>query len=271
MADDKVEAVVIATPSFLHHDQTIAAAAAGKHVLCEKPMALSTAACDEMIAACRRAGVLLMVGQSLRFVRPFAACLERVRRGDLGRLLGAHITLIGTPPRPSEANQPGLAAWKDDKAKSGGELFEFWVHHIDFLCAVCGQPLRASAQCSRLLLPADSADSDLLQVSLVCPQQRQAGLLGGDVAHELVQHYLVMGEQMTVQWFGWEPQLHITSAGSGETQILQLPGAAEGVAAELEAMCAAIRTDADVPVPGEEGRATIAALELISSAMNDLG
>src|SRR6266581_4823325 len=53
IADDEIEAVYLATPVYVHAEQTIAAAEAGKHVLCEKPMALTIKECDEMIAACR--------------------------------------------------------------------------------------------------------------------------------------------------------------------------------------------------------------------------
>src|SRR5262245_16906907 len=59
IADDEVDAVYIATPVYLHAEQTIAAAKVGKHVLCEKPMAMNVAECDRMIAACRASGVKL--------------------------------------------------------------------------------------------------------------------------------------------------------------------------------------------------------------------
>ena len=65
--DPAIDAVYVATPVHLHAEQTIAAAAAGKHVLCEKPMAMDASECDRMIAACRAAGVRLGVAYYRHF------------------------------------------------------------------------------------------------------------------------------------------------------------------------------------------------------------
>ena len=67
LANPRVEAVHVCTPHSLHADQVVAAAAAGKHVLVEKPMALTLADCDRMIDACDQAGKILMVGQVMRY------------------------------------------------------------------------------------------------------------------------------------------------------------------------------------------------------------
>ena len=67
LADESIDAVLIATPNFLHKAQAIAAAKAGKHVLVEKPMALNLNECREMIDACENASVTLMVAHHLRF------------------------------------------------------------------------------------------------------------------------------------------------------------------------------------------------------------
>src|SRR5512140_569179 len=92
LARREVEAVIIATPNYLHKEHTLAAAAAGKHIFCEKPMALSVADCDEMIAAADRAGVKLMVGQVLRLLFPFARVAELARESELGAPVAVDIT-----------------------------------------------------------------------------------------------------------------------------------------------------------------------------------
>jgi Oxidoreductase family, NAD-binding Rossmann fold len=76
IADDEVDAVYVATPVHLHAEQTVAAAEAGKHVLCEKPMVMTAAECDRMIAACRAHGVRL----GIAYYRRFYPAVEAPRR-----------------------------------------------------------------------------------------------------------------------------------------------------------------------------------------------
>ena len=84
LARDDVDLVDICTPEFLHAEQTIAAAEAGKHVHCEKPMASSVAEADAMIAACRRAGVRLMIGHSRRFTPRYIQIKAAIDAGEVG-------------------------------------------------------------------------------------------------------------------------------------------------------------------------------------------
>ena len=78
LAREDVGAVLIASPNYLHKEHTLAAAAAGKHVFCEKPMALTVADCDEMLAAAERAGVKLMVGHSTRVMPPMMSASVQI-------------------------------------------------------------------------------------------------------------------------------------------------------------------------------------------------
>ena len=85
-----VDAVIIATPVFLHHEQVLKAAKAGKHILCQKPMARTLAECDAMIAACADAGVTLTIGFMKRFdksLRHAKALIEAGRLGVIDQLL----------------------------------------------------------------------------------------------------------------------------------------------------------------------------------------
>lgn len=257
-----LQAVIVATPNHLHHDHTLAAAAAGKHVLTEKPMALSVSDCDEMITACQEAGVLLMVGQVLRFFPPFAGVLEMARRGDLGRLLGANMIRLGTSP----LGQGRPQSWRDDENLTGGLLFEINAHEVDFLLALLGPALSLSAHQSNLLQPESSVDHDLLNVVTTHPGGRQGHLLSGSVACGSVLDYLVLGEEMTLRWQNWEPRLQVNRRGAEGTEVLELPPRPAPFAAELAGMCAAVRGESPVPVSGEEGRAVIATLENIRAA-----
>jgi 1,5-anhydro-D-fructose reductase (1,5-anhydro-D-mannitol-forming) len=130
--DPQVEAVYVATPNHLHHPVVLAAAAAGKHVLCEKPMGLTVAESAEMVEICRRAGVILRVGLQSRFQSVLQAAAAAVREGRLGTVREVSVQRYG-PMRPSRS------PWQMDLATSGsGVLGGLGVHVIDFVRWVVG-------------------------------------------------------------------------------------------------------------------------------------
>lgn len=133
IARPDVEMVVIATPEAAHREWTEAAAAAGKHVLCEKPMAPSLEDADAMIAACRAAGVHLMIGHSRRFTRRYMEIRRAIDRGEIGtvRLVRENERRPG-----ARAGQPGYYTgthWTGDPAVSVGAALTNGVHESDLL------------------------------------------------------------------------------------------------------------------------------------------
>jgi predicted dehydrogenase len=120
--DPLVDAIVVATPSALHCEIVVAAAQAGKHVLCEKPMAMDAAECDQMLDAVDRAGVTLQIGFMRRFDAGFVAAKQRVDAGEIGRVvLVKSLTHGPTVPKP----------WMYDIRASNGPLSEVNSHDID--------------------------------------------------------------------------------------------------------------------------------------------
>jgi 1,5-anhydro-D-fructose reductase (1,5-anhydro-D-mannitol-forming) len=130
MHDPGIDAVYIALPNALHHAAVLAAARGRKHVLCEKPFAMSVAHAREMVAACHDAGVLLRIAHQIRLDAAIGRARAIVRSGQLGRLVA--ITLertSGMPPRTS---------WRQDVAQSG-VVFDVGVHLLDLIQWVSGQ------------------------------------------------------------------------------------------------------------------------------------
>ncbi|MDH7485079.1 MAG: Gfo/Idh/MocA family oxidoreductase [Anaerolineae bacterium] len=118
----RFDAVVITTPTFTHKTLAVMAAEAGKHVFLEKPMALTLAECDEIIAAAERHGVFLQIGFMRRFDPEFVAAYERLQAGEIGRPM-----LI-----KSLSHGPGLPPpWAWDLSKSNGLLAEVNSHDWD--------------------------------------------------------------------------------------------------------------------------------------------
>lgn len=117
-----VDGVVIATPSALHCEMAVSAAKAGKHILCEKPMAMNVEECDIMIAATREAGVILQIGFMRRFSESFAVAKARIESGEIGEVVQVRALTHGPSyPKP----------WMFDLAKSNGPLAEVNSHDID--------------------------------------------------------------------------------------------------------------------------------------------
>lgn len=132
IADPAVEAVDICLPTHLHLPVALSAFRAGKHVLVEKPMALTGEQGDQMIAAARQAGRVLMVAQVVRFWPDYAVARELICSGSLGRLRSAIFH--------RKCAAPGWSKWLHDPAKSGGGVFDLLIHDIDFCHQLFGAP-----------------------------------------------------------------------------------------------------------------------------------
>lgn len=120
--DDAVDAVVVVAPTNLHKDIVVDCAKAGKHVFCEKPMAMNSEECQAMIDACEEAGVILQIGFMRRHDESFKAAKEQVLSGAIGDLVMVRSCTRG-PSKPQE--------WMYDIKKSNGILAELNSHDID--------------------------------------------------------------------------------------------------------------------------------------------
>jgi len=135
-ADASIDAVVIGTPNAFHAPQAIAALATGKHVLVEKPMAVSVAECDAMIAAAEGAGASLMVAHCWRFHPDVVAMRDRIATGELGEVVKTRGYGVHAGWGPS--------GWFVDRALAGGgALPDMGVHAIDTARFLLGDPSAA--------------------------------------------------------------------------------------------------------------------------------
>lgn len=133
--DKEIDAVYIATPVFLHEEQTIACAQAGKHILCEKPMAMNTKECKKMIAVCKKNNVKL----SIAYYRHFYPVISRIKKiissGTIGKITFSQINAFEIFNRnPGEPRY-----WLLEKNKSGGgPMMDFGCHRIEVLLNILG-------------------------------------------------------------------------------------------------------------------------------------
>lgn len=124
LADAGIDGVLVVTHTHTHHDIVLAAAAAGKAIFCEKPIALTMAETDSMLAAVERAGVLFQVGFMRRFDKGFAAARREIEAGVIGTPIVAFA--ISRDPNCPEPN------WADPR-NSGGMILDLAIHDFDML------------------------------------------------------------------------------------------------------------------------------------------
>jgi len=135
LADPEIDAVELCTPHHLHRDAVIAAAQAGKQILCQNPLATTLADCDAMIAAAEEAEVTLFYAEMNRTLPAAVKAREVIAEGRIGQLVGIHA---------SAAYRQGGAylntAWRYDAATNGGgQLIDAGIHAIDLMLSIGGQ------------------------------------------------------------------------------------------------------------------------------------
>jgi len=138
LEDPSIDLVDLCLPPHLHAEAALKALAAGKHVFCEKPMALTTRDCDRMVEAARKAGKQLFVGHVLPFFPEYAEARRLIEEGRHGKLLGGSFKRVISDP-----------AWlKDfyDPAKVGGPLVDLHVHDAHLIRLLFGMPSAVISQ-----------------------------------------------------------------------------------------------------------------------------
>jgi len=136
-ADPNVDAVDLCVPTDLHKPLALAAMLAGKHVLVEKPMALTVTECAEMIEAAEKARVVLMVAQVLRFFPAYTALRRELQSGTLGPVRSALFR--------RRCAAPAWSKWLKESDKSGGGVFDLLIHDVDMVYHLFGKPAAVTA------------------------------------------------------------------------------------------------------------------------------
>jgi 1,5-anhydro-D-fructose reductase (1,5-anhydro-D-mannitol-forming) len=131
--DANIDAVYVSSPVNLHHEHVLKVAAAGKHVLCEKPMAMSSAECESMIAACEKAGVGLGICFVLRGWPIYQSIRTLIEEGQLGTIVEMRSHLAKWSPRE-------IDDWRLDPVQSGGgTLIDVATHYLDLFRFLTGE------------------------------------------------------------------------------------------------------------------------------------
>jgi predicted dehydrogenase len=210
--DPEVDAVYVATPVRNHAEQAVAAAEAGKHVLCEKPMALSVAECEGMIAAARSHGVRLGVAYYRHQYTVVRRLRELLASGEIGRPVLAEMQAFESFDVPPDHPR----AWFLRKAEAGGgPMFDFGCHRIEVLLDLLGTPEEVRGFSANVRF----AERDVEDTSVAHLRFR-----GGALAVLAVTH-AAFEPRDTLDLYGSEGSAHAAVLNDGALRIVTAAGA----------------------------------------------
>lgn len=265
---DDVEAVSLATPSALHHEQTLQAAEAGRHVLTEKPIAITLEDADEMVRACREKGVKLGVLFQRRAMLFYPAIRRAIERGDLGRLVmgSAHFKYHRGPDYWNSAEWRGTR-----RLDGGGPLMNCGIHLVDLLVWYMGDPVSVFGHAETLV--SDIEVEDTAVACLKFPGGAVGAIEGAtSVFPPSIQHRVeIHGERGSIMTEGESVRTWCVRDENGEElDLVRTDEAISAYAAPFtdpfwighralfSDMAAAIGEDRDPVCPGEEARRSLA-------------
>lgn len=250
LALPEIDAFDLCVPTDLHESMAIEALRAGKHVLVEKPMALTAAACQRMIGEARRAGRVLMAGQVLRFFPAYRVLLDAVK--DSGEIRSATFR--------RRCARPAWAAWQKDSSRSGGAVLDLLIHDLDFVLRLFGAPNAVTAT-GRV-----EGDADIVSARLFYAGGRVVDVTGGwhPGKFPITMKYRVTGGDFSIEFNFNEHPPRITRGGV--TADMQL-AKADGYAAEIAyfAKCARLGRIPELCRPEESAEAVRLAQAVVES------
>jgi predicted dehydrogenase len=258
LADDAVEAVVLATPHSLHAQQVIAAANAGRHVFCEKPFTLTKADAEAAVDAAARAGVTLGLGYNRRFHPEMTRLRERIDSGNLGVILHVEATMTFANALFLKPEQ-----WRAHREETPcGGLTPMGVHAVDGMIDLCGLIDHVYCQSFRRVVEVDTDDTTSVLFRM---REGMSGYLGTMTATGPGFSFQVFGSAGSVRLEG---MTHVAGASSeerrtrlfgtckfqpakGEPEVWQAESY-DVTRASLEAFATAASGGAPYPIPVEE-------------------
>jgi myo-inositol 2-dehydrogenase/D-chiro-inositol 1-dehydrogenase len=259
-----VEAVIVASPNDLHARQALRALAAGKHVLVEKPMAITRADARALADAARSSERVVAVGHEMRVFALFARVRSLIDEGRLGEPLHLKLDLWRRPHRA------GTGGWKADPARLGSTVLEEPVHYLDLARWYLGEPREVLAWSSSR--PRHRGWFENLDVRL----RFDPAADGGDRWALVTSSIAAAGHQIDLKLVGSEASVHglwhgamdldpepwarlmLHHAGGDEDQgVPQATGHAHDVVHQTRAFVDAIRHGRPVPADAEDGRAAV--------------
>jgi myo-inositol 2-dehydrogenase/D-chiro-inositol 1-dehydrogenase len=255
LKNTEVEAIIVAVPTVLKLEVVKAAAEAGKHIFCEKPMALTLEEADEFIRVTDRAGVKLQVGYQRRFDPSYTRMKEAIDGGEVGKMLLLRSNTRDPPQK--------VAGWADPKV-SGGIFLDTSTHDYDVIRWLSG------SEVSRVIADgATEAYPELKKLDDLDTTMSILHLTNGALAHVDACRVSVYGYDIRAEVVGTEGAVFMSIGTSSNTQILTkthgsnqnsywyMERFGEAYRRELEEFARAVAGEADVRVNARDGKAAV--------------
>lgn len=245
-----IDIVYICLPNSMHAEYTVRGARAGKHVMCEKPMAVSVAECETMIAACKAAGKKLMIGYRCHFEATNLEAIRRARAGEIGKyryFRSEHAFIQGDPSK-----------WRLKRALSGGgSLMDYGIYALNAARYMTGEePVAVYAkETTDRSDPRFHEVEDMIEFELEFPSGVIGSCMSGYSSNQ--NHILLMGDKGRIDMepaTGYGGNHLWVGPGVRKTEITPPPG--PGVTAwagQLDHLADCIREDREPTVSGIEG------------------
>jgi predicted dehydrogenase len=262
-----VDVVDVCAPTHRHYEIVLAAAAAGRDVFCEKPLARTVAQGQEMIAACERAGVKLTVGHVVRFFPEYAQAKGRVESGAIGQTAVLRLKRGSFQPKKAVDN------WFVDFEKSGGMILDLMIHDLDYARWVAGEVETVFAKKISSSHPGSSVDHGL---AILKHRNGTISHVEGSWAYPpplFRTRFEIAGSNGLIQFDSGATAaiaLHLRQAEEATIPDVALPGSPlseDPYTTQIKAFYACLANDTVVPVTGADGLAAVQiALAAIESA-----
>lgn len=275
---DDVDVVIIATPDQIHPEQTISALEAGKHVLCEKPMALTVDECRQMIDASQRTGKKLMIGQVGRYTPGFIKAKQLINEGHIGELF-----FVESEYAHDYTHISGIGNWRLDPVRLRHPVLGGGCHAVDLLRWIAGDPEKVNAFANRKVLkdwPVDDCTIGIMKfpdnvmgkvfVSVGCKRQYTMrsvfyGTKGTIIADNTSNYITLFKENLTDKESVFE--------GLSDQNIgVRIPVSINNhnTTGEIREFIDIIQNDKEVNTDGKEGAKTVSVcLALVESAADE--
>lgn len=252
LADREVEAIINTTPNNVHLESTRAAAAAGKHVFLDKPIANTIADARALTTACRKAGVVLALGYQRRRESHFRWVRRQIDDGTFGRLVNAEANISR-----DRLGKFDLGSWRyTAEGMPGGVMLQIGIHYSDVLEYLMGPVKAVSGRLAQLVLPGENPD-----VASLILEHENGALSTLNASYASASEYYLMniyGKEASA-YYDLHHGLRFFKRG-GERSSPVPCGKNDTIAEELDEFAAAVRGEAQPEMDGERATASLAVL-----------